>query len=128
MKKILSVVLSVAILMVVFAFPASAATSSATLDIGEVSAWTGSLSDTQLKLTSAMNYPDSARKVYFDFKYYNGKEWKTDKNAVGLDVNRSIVGAIDSSVFSQVMSLVVQINTFNCWFTDGHAYGAISTT
>ena len=49
MKKILSVVLSVAILMVVFAFPASAATSSATLDIGEVSAWTGSLSDTQIK-------------------------------------------------------------------------------
>lgn len=126
MKKFLSVILSVAMLTLISAFPATAETSSATLDKGDISAWTGSLSGKQISLISAINYADSARKVYFDFKFYTGSSWKKDKNAVGLNVNTCIYSPLYSNSKDYSMSWVVQINTYNCWFDDGHAYGLIS--
>ncbi len=126
MKKILSVILSVAMLTLILAFPASAATATGTLNKKDVSAWTGSLTDTQISLITAINYDDSDRKVYFDFKYFDGSGWKKDKNAAGLDVDTQKLSIEYSSSKDYAMSWIVQINTFNCWYTGGHAYAVIS--
>ncbi len=107
--------------------PASAANSaSATLNKGAKSVWSGKIVDNQIALTEAWNSADSARNVYYDFKYYNGSSYKKDKNAADLDPNDSLHSTVYSNKKAADMTWILQINTWNCWYNGCYAYGKIA--
>lgn len=118
--------LSVVMLVLAMILPVSADTASATLTTDEKSVWTGVLFGRQIRLTTAINYEDSARKVFFDYKYHNGTKWVTDKNAVALEPNRSISSPLSSSQLDQSISWRVQVNTYLCLYKNCHAFAEIS--
>lgn len=122
-KRILCSILSAVMIASLMALPASAA--SATLNIGDISAWSGQVQGTYVVLDDAWNDASSARNVYFDFKYYNGSSWVKDKNAANLDPDDRINSLKYSNTKGASMSWLLQINTWNCWYDDCYAYGNI---
>ena len=125
-KRMLATAFSIAMLFSVLALPASAV--EATLNKGRGSAWAGQVQSRRVILSKACNDDSSARNVYFDFKYYNGSKWVTDMNAANLNPNSTLKSPKKSNNKDAQMSWILQINTWNCWYSDCYAYGIMEAT